>query len=504
MTEARQIVFIMTDTQRADIVGCYGRPEMKTPSLDRLAAEGVRFDRAYTCVPVCGPARAALFTGLHCHSNGVLANSMAPAANVKTLGQRMRDRGFHTAYVGKWHLDGGDYFGTGKCPDGWDADYWYDMKRYMEELSPADRTRSRQFETSPQITEDFTFAHRCSNRAVDFLDKHAAEDFLLVVSYDEPHGPCLCPPPWCDMFKGYEFPKSPNIWDRLDDKPEHLRLWAGKKGLSEDKDAKRIDYRDRLGCNAFVDYEIGRVLAAVDRAAPDALVVYTSDHGDMLYSHGLTKKGPAMFDEITRVPFIVRWPRHVAAGGVCPYPVSHIDVVPTIMEAAGLSVPKWLDGQSLVPTLANPDTRQNDAIFMEFNRFEINLDFMGGFQPIRCVFDGRFKLVVNLLDTDELYDLAADPSEMKNLIDSAEHAPIRDALHERLLGWMDDTRDTLRGYCWARRPWRTDAKRDGWYGSAMARDVDNEEYEDRALDYETGLPVDKATRPQFKHGKPAG
>lgn len=117
----RQIILIMTDTQRKDMLGCYGNAEIKTPNLDKLASEGLRFERAYTCSPVCGPARSALFTGTYPHTNGSWGNSMPLGANIKTVGQRLRDRGIHTAYIGKWHLDGSDYFGLGHCPDGWDS-----------------------------------------------------------------------------------------------------------------------------------------------------------------------------------------------------------------------------------------------------------------------------------------------------------------------------------------------------------------------------------------------
>lgn len=138
----KRIVMIMTDSQRWDMVGCYGNPSMHTPCLDHLASEGLRFDRAYTTQPVCGPARSALFTGLYPHSNGMTANSVALGDNVKTVGQRLRDHGFHTAYIGKWHLDGGDYFGLGRCPDGWDAEYWYDMRCYLSEMNAQERLYS--------------------------------------------------------------------------------------------------------------------------------------------------------------------------------------------------------------------------------------------------------------------------------------------------------------------------------------------------------------------------
>ncbi|HAH88400.1 MAG TPA: sulfatase, partial [Armatimonadetes bacterium] len=124
MNRADRIIIIMTDTQRTDMLGCYGNSDMKTPCIDSLAEEGVRFGQAYTCQPVCGPARSAIFSGVYPHSNGSWANSMPLADNVKTMGQRFRDSGYHTAYTGKWHLDGGDYFGDGRCPDGWDPEYW--------------------------------------------------------------------------------------------------------------------------------------------------------------------------------------------------------------------------------------------------------------------------------------------------------------------------------------------------------------------------------------------
>ncbi|NQT87545.1 sulfatase-like hydrolase/transferase [bacterium] len=485
----------MTDTQRTDMLGCYGFPDMKTPSLDRLAAEGMRFDRAYTCCPVCGPARSALFTGTLPHSNGSWGNSMPLGDNVKTVGQRLRDNGVQAAYIGKWHLDGGDYFGVGRCPDGWDAAYWYDMRNYLEELTPEERLLSREAATNrdPGVTEDFTFGHRVSNRAVDFLERHGDESFLLVVSYDEPHHPFVCPPRFAEMYRGYEFPKSRNVWDTLEDKPEHQRAWAGE-AVERDRDAVEIRPEDFLGCNSFVDYEIGRVVEAVDRLAPDALVICTSDHGDALQSHCLSGKGPAMYDEIARVPFIVRWPGRVPAGAVNAHPTSHIDIVPSVMDAFGLPQPKLLEGRSMLDAVRDPDVRVNDAVFMEFNRYEVDHDGFGGFQPVRAAFDGRHKLVINLLSSDELYDLESDPEEMTNLIGSAEHASIRDGLHDRILDWMNETRDPFRGYCWERRPWRSDARPATWGYTGMTRQRENEEYEPRQLDYGTGLDMTQAVR----------
>ncbi|MCL5269403.1 MAG: sulfatase-like hydrolase/transferase [bacterium] len=490
-----RVILIMTDTQRKDMVGCYGNRDMKTPCLDRLAAQGVRFERAYTCQPVCGPARAALFTGTFPHSNGGWGNTMPLGDNVKTVGQRLRDHGIHTAYIGKWHLDGGDYFGLGRCPDGWDAAYWYDMRDYLEELSPEDRLRSRKVSTNRDsaLTEDFTFGHRCSNRAIDFLKNHGRERFFMVVSYDEPHGPCLCPRPYSEIYRDYRFPKSRNVWDTLEGKPEHQRAW-GAHARTLDRDKVEIRPADYLGCNSFVDYEIGRVVDAIDRHAPDALVIYTSDHGDFLQSHCLSNKGPAMYEEIANIPFIVRWPGHAPAGAASGRLVSHINVVPTVMDAMGLPLPKLLEGRSMTPLFENPQATIDETIYMEFGRYEIDHDGFGGFQPIRAAFDGRHKLVLNLLSSDELYDLDEDPQEMKNLIEDAAHREARDRLHDRIIDWMNRTRDPFRGYYWQRRPWRTDAPPATWEFTRMTRQRENEEYEPRQLDYDTGLEMTEAVR----------
>jgi len=114
----KQIILMMTDTQRRDMLGCYGNKDMLTPNIDRLAGESMLFNKAYTTQPVCGPARSGLFTGTYPHTNGSWGNSMPLGANVKTIGQRFSDNGLHTGYIGKYHLDGGDYFGLGKCAEG--------------------------------------------------------------------------------------------------------------------------------------------------------------------------------------------------------------------------------------------------------------------------------------------------------------------------------------------------------------------------------------------------
>jgi uncharacterized sulfatase len=498
----RQSIFFLIDTQGANNVGCYRTDGLAlgTPNIDRLAARGVRFNAAYTCSPVCGPARSAIFTGLYPHANGVLGNDMAPSIDVPTLGQRLQAAGFATGYVGKWHLDGSDYFGNGRCPPGWDPEYWFDGRNYLESLpNETARDLSRRVlgpadVAQHHITSEFTHAHRIADRAIEFLRRHREEDFFLVVSIDEPHHPWICPEPFASAFEDFEFPV-PNADDPLGDKPRSQREWAahtahiGQAQLRQRDGRSWLHHPRHFGCNSYSDSEVGRVLAAIEADTPSALTIYTSDHGDMFGSHHLHGKGPCVYEEIARIPFIVQWPGHAKAGAVSAAPISHIDLVPTVLEYFGVAVPDLVQGRSLLRQIGEPDHRTNDNVFIEFNRFEIDHDGFGAFAPIRGIVGDRCKLAVNLLDTDELYDLDDDPLELRNRIHDPALAATRDRLHAALIRWMDVTRDPLRGPHWSRRAWH-DAGGSTWGGATRPRPTD-EPWFPRSLLYDTGKPVDR-------------
>lgn len=491
-TMKKKVILIMTDSQRMDMVGCYGNPDMKTPNLDRLAAEGIRFDCAYTTQPVCQPARSAIFTGSYPHSCASWSNCMGVSDNVQTIGRRLTDHGIHSAYIGKWHLDGGDYFGLGRASDGWDSRYWYDMRNYLEELTEEERRLSRKSGTMEQmdIPEECTFGHRCSDRAIDFMKASRDDSYFLVVSYDEPHDPSLCPREYWSQYENYEFPHSENLLDTLEGKPEHHRIWAGDHYMAAANEGFRLRYPYFLGCNSFADYEIGRVLKAAEEYAGDAVIIYTSDHGVMLNSHSLDAKGPAAYEEITHIPFMVKG---FGGGRVDGHPVSHINIAPTVMEYFDLPVPKLFEGQSILAELKTGE-RTNPYIFMEFGRYEVDHDGFGGFQPLRAVFDGRYKLTVNLLTSDELYDLQEDRQEMHNLIETPGYEQVRGRLHQVLLDHMGETRDPFRGYYWEERPWNRITEYKTWGNRLMTRQRENEEYEPRQLDYATGMDMTEAVR----------
>ena len=218
------------------------------------------------------------------------------------------------------------------------------------------------------------------------------------------------------------------------------------------------------------------------------MVIYTSDHGDMNNSHSLYSKGPAMYEEITSIPFIVRWGDKIGSSKVCNHPVSHISVVPTVLELFGVDIPKTIDGKSILPTLKGEPEPAGD-IFIEFNRFCVTHEGKErDFCPIRSCRDKRYKLVINMLSTDELYDLDNDRAEMKNLIYSPDHIIIRNELHDKIINWMTKTRDPLRGDVWKSRPWRDDLEQSNNYIHNSVREEKNDPVR---LEYITGLPKEE-------------
>jgi uncharacterized sulfatase len=485
---APNILLILTDTQGSNMVGCYGRPDLGTPQIDALAQTGLRFERAYTTCPLCTPARAGLVTGIYAHTAGPWTNNLPLGSNVRTMGQYFQTAGYQTAYIGKWHLDGHDYFGTGICPPGWDPEYWYDGANYLAELSDAEIAAWRGIKTpvdlrKHSITAEFTWAHRITDRAIRFLEQRDAQPYLLVLSFDEPHHPFACPPEYAERFLDYDYPIGPGGLDTLQGKPAHQREWAAAHGWPGGSLTTRLPLY--LGCNSFVDAEIGRVIAAARRTSPEnTSIVYTSDHGDMLGAHRLAGKGPVMYDEITRIPLILQLPGQSLAGQTLQAPVSHIDLLPTLLDLAQIPAPAILEGESLLPLMRGEGQSDRSAV-VGFQRYEIEHDSWGGFQPVRCLVSQRYKLVINLLHTDELYDLRDDPAELNNLIDDETSAAARDELHDRLLDWMNAKRDPFRGPVWERRPWR-DVHRLAWRGQFRPRPADG--IAPPVRDYDTGQP----------------
>ena len=453
----RQAILIVTDTQGANTIGCYGSPLNLSPNIDDFAARGQRFNRAYTTCPLCTPARSALFTGFPSHANGAWSLELSIGRAIPSLPERLSGTDIVPAYIGKWHLSGTDYFDIGEPTHGWSSEVWFDGRNHVESLDYETRSFVRNIHT-PEEIRDFglkredTFAAGCTDRAEEFLRRHKNDDFLLVVSYDEPHAPAISPPPFCDEFGNEGLPLGPSIADDLADKPRAQRSWQEDPGLQMPAHARLHEgrYFDQpyFACNKFVDEEIGRVLSAINTQTPEALTIFTSDHGEMLGAHNLHKKGPAMYEEQMRVPLILAYPGMSNRGDVSETPVSHLDVLPTLLSWFNLPKSLRLSGESLFSV-----TGEKRAVFMEFNRFSPFNEGRGGFRPIRAIFDGRFKFAVNLFDMDELYDLHQDPAELENRIEDKSLKAVRERLHRHLMKMMTDSRDPFRGPEWIYRPY---------------------------------------------------
>jgi uncharacterized sulfatase len=245
-------------------------------------------------------------------------------------------------------------------------------------------------------------------------------------------------------------------------KPRIQKEWSSflRKAQKNPEDLPAY-YSKYYDTNSYVDYEIGRVLDAVETYCGDnTVVIFTSDHGDHLGAFGLRAKGPTMYDHTTAVPLIVRAPALIQSGRRESGLVSSVDIWATIMDLAGVTLDGGYFGpqngytcRSLLPALrGESDTLRHDVI-IEFNRFGVAHKENEGLYPIRCIRTHEWKLAINLFDRDELYDLKKDPDEARNLIDSEDTAAIRDELHGRILAWQTETRDPFRGRCWEEREW---------------------------------------------------
>ena len=483
-------IFIMTDTQATNMVGCYtGIEALNTNHIDDLATQGIRFNSGYTTTPVCTPARASLFTGIYSHTSGPWTNNVAPGSNIKTMGHYFKENGYDTVYSGKWHLDGHDYFGTGICPDEWDKKYWYDGANYLAELTDEQIALWRNGLNSAEdlkehnITSEFTWAYGISERGIRFLEEREQDKpFVMVLSYDEPHHPFTCPAEYVEKYQDFAYDLGEKAFDNLENKPEHHKMWAEAMGNPAGKDGQ---YRHPLyfACNDFVDDEIGRVLKKLDeKQLENTWVIYTSDHGEMMGAHQLTSKGAAMYDDITRVPFIIRGPDPVKVAEV-DTPVSHIDLLPTMLDIADIEVPDILEGSSLLNIMQTKEEQR--GVMIEFNRYEIEHDSFGGFIPVRGWVNNHFKLVINLFGKDELYCRRTDSHELHNLIDNPDYTVVRNQLHDELLNHMYEKRDPFRTYEWAVRSWRPE-KRAEWMGAFRPRPKDG--FSPVVRDYDTGMP----------------
>ena len=461
------VLLVLTDQERHDLVDPHGLP-VETDAIDGLAADGVRFSHAFTPISICSSARASLLTGLYPHNHGVLNNVHEPDAVQENLGTAgpdfgtaLREAGYRNAYVGKWHVGrtatpadfGFDYVGGSDDHhddhltaglESYQRDYGVDPES-VEPRDPVYATFGDSRELLggtlpiPAEATRSAFNAELTVRRLDGLADGEAP-FFHRVDFQGPHHPYLVPEPYASMYDPDSLAPWPSDAETFEGKPqvqENYRDYRGVEALSRAEwDRLRALY---LGFMHHIDDQIARVLAKLDAlgVAQETLVVHASDHGDFTGGHRQWNKGPFMYDDTYRIPLVVRGPGVAGEGRVCDDLVSLMDLMPTFLEAADVPVPPNIDARSLWPALRNDDREPREAVFGEYHGDEM------GLYSQRMVRTERYKYVFNAPDTDELYDLGADPGELQNLIDHDDYRDIRSRLRERLAEWLRATDDPI-------------------------------------------------------------
>jgi len=447
------ILLIQSDQHRYDCLGAHGHPLLRTPHLDRLAAEGVDFSHAFTPIAVCVPARNCLAHGQWSCQHGAIANwgtevPWPAREGLPSFSQALHEAGYYLAHVGKWQVH--PRLGPGAY--GFDVDVpasQYGAWRAAQGYPPPDKS-DWQGGYDPHVEPQATPLGWGASRVIELLEARAAVDGPWFIQWDtsEPHLPNVLPEPYASLYAPEAVPPWPSFPDLLVGKPyaqaQQRRSWE-VEGWTW---AQWVPIVARyLGTVSLLDAQVGRLLVALDRLwmAQDTMVIYTTDHGDLCGGHGMVDKHMVMYEDIMHVPLIVRWPGHGAAGSICSAFVSHaIDLATTFCQVAGAAVPDTFQGVSLLPVLAGEDDNGREDILAMYHGNQF------GLYSERMVRDRRYKYVWNASAEDELYDLALDPGELRNLATEAPYAAELARLRQRLVAWMEAIDDPLLNG-WTRR-----------------------------------------------------
>lgn len=450
MSERPNILFFFADQQRYDTIGCYGQKLDTTPNLDRLAREGVKFEYAFTCQPVCGPARACLQTGRYAADTGCYTNGRALDVNMDTIAKQFKKTGYETAYVGKWHL-ASDRHAAGNYLYATEPIPLERMGGYEDYLAVSDVLEATShgydgyvYDKEGKKMEFIGYRADCiTDYAINYLRCKTSEDpFLLFVSYIEPHqqndhGCYEGPIGSKERFKDYEVPQD---------------LLCG-----EFEGDWKQNYPDYLGQCSSLDYNLGRIIDTLKEKGiyEDTVIIYTSDHG----SHFKTREGEykrQCFESCLRIPLIIRGDEFTG-GKTYTDLVSLINLPPTLMELAGLQVPDYMPEKSLLHLLHDDEPWQEE-VFYQISE----TDCARGIRTKRfkyCVWAPHKQPVLRMNDTfsgkqyhyemipmckadsesyieQYLFDLVEDPVEANNLVRDPAYSDIRSRLRDRLVSRM--------------------------------------------------------------------
>jgi arylsulfatase A-like enzyme len=439
------LLFLWTDEQRADTLAVNGNTTYRVPALNRLASRSISFTRCYDTQPVCTPARCSVMTGLYPHTTGLTVNNIPLPPDVKTVPELLADSSYRTAYMGKWHL--GDELFAQHGFEKWvsiedsynqhftagrDKEKRSDYHHFLlsRGYKPEQGNRfSRKFAVSrpPEHTKPAFLAAEASK----FILENRAEPWMLYVNFLEPHMPFTGP--YNDLHSEAEAPLPRNYpGTPVEREPEAYRR-SRERFLKEGFDGhdlktragwQRIN-RNYAGLCTLVDQAAGRILWALEASgqAENTIIVFTSDHGDMMGSHTLLTKG-VLYEEAMRIPLLLRVPFRNQKPQRIDHPVSQIDLAPTLLDLMGAKPGQGLPGQSLVPLL-NGGALREDHVFIQWPK-----------PASRAVVspDG-WKLAAFDSDNSLLFHLAADPLEMRNLYHRSEAAAALRKLQTKLESW---------------------------------------------------------------------
>lgn len=429
------VLFIFADQLGAVWTGCYGNPDVATPHLDRLAASGTRFDRAYTASPLCTPYRGTLFTGRYPSQTGILRNSQRIPGCETTLADLFNQGGYQTCYVGKWHLAGPPTASRWVPPVdrggfqdfvGWEC---YHVRHWNNTIFERDSA------------EPIVMPGHDTDGITDFaLERlrHCAEanqPFCMFISHQAPHPVCEAPEPYGGMYRGRQFHWRPN--SQPESGFDHYGCqFAGQKFLE--------DYFAEV---THLDAAVGRVLDELEKLglAENTIVVFTSDHGEMASSHGRYEK-LTMYEESLRVPLLVRVPGQ-PGGAVSQAPVSSVDYLPTLLDLCGLEPASTAEGVSFAEQLRDPAAPvRRESVFVQLTD---KAAILQGSYTLELSPDGG--------EVRQLLDIESDPSQLRDFKDAPAYRDLRDRLAGDFREWLADIRTRIGDPDEAAAPTRTDS-----------------------------------------------
>lgn len=483
------LLLIQTDQQSAETLSLYGNPALKTPALESLAERGVVFDYAFCNYPACAPSRSSMFTGRYASTIGIHANHMMINPTEVTLPQVLKEHGYQTAIIGKNHafMENTKTYYPGEAADSERASV---LRQVFDYVRLADHGHMVDgYRDDPEAKEAHEWSHTCwvsplghgtnparpekcgthllGDTMVDYLEhrRDPEKPFFAWLSFPDPHTPYQAPEPYASIIDPADVPLPPK--DKLEEKPERQRVayLMDAMGTADDELIRRIR-AIHYGMIRFIDDTLARVFTKLEELGltGNTVIVFTSDHGDSMGAHGLIQKHNLFYDSFTRVPFIVAAPGYQGPGRT-DHLVELVDLMPTLLDLAGIAVPPGVQGRSLAPYLEGKDYTPREYVVMESGedgeplrvsditvRPEHPFDdryfvwcayreaWIGKGKSIRTL---EWKLNIYANGEGELYDLAADPDELHNRFNDPALAGIRSELERKLLHWSMAKEDPL-------------------------------------------------------------